>query len=72
MDGCSAYAPRKAKEVFRTAEGDEKRQPYEPPVFKEGGRMVVVVRQTDELQVAKRLVAELSADAVVVRAGGDR
>jgi len=63
---------RKAKEVFRPAQGKKKRQPYEPPVFKEGGRMVVVVRQTDELQVAKRLVAELSADAVVVRAGGDR
>lgn len=63
---------REAKEVFRAPEGDGERRPYEPPVFEEGGRMVVAVRHTEELQAAKRLVAEESADAVVVRGGGDR
>lgn len=63
---------RKAKEVFRAAKGDEKRRSYEPPVFKDGGRTVVAVRHADELQAAKRLLGELSADAVVVRAEGHR
>lgn len=62
----------KAKEVLRPGESEKARQPYEPPVFKEGQRTVVAVRRADELEAAKRLVAELSADAVVVRTDDNR
>lgn len=62
---------RKAKEVLRAADGDKKRLPYTPPVFKERGRTVVAVRSVGELAAARKLLAELSADAVVVKTEGD-
>lgn len=58
----------KAKEVYRPGEGKGERSSYAPPVFKEGGgRRVVVVTSPDELQAAKRLKAEVTAAAIVVR-----
>ncbi len=69
---CAPTLGRKAKEVLRSPKNKKKRQSYDPPVFEDRGRTVIAVRDADELMVAKELLVELSADAVVVRTERDR
>jgi cardiolipin synthase len=67
-----ALAP-KAMERWRPAEGEERFLSYAPPVFQEpGGRVVVAVKSPDELEVARAVMAEVGALAIVVADGGRR
>lgn len=62
-----------AQEVRRPSEGEEKPVSYTPPVFREpGGRLVVAVRSHDELDLARSVMSEVSAAAIVVAGGGAR
>ena len=60
-----------AKEVKRPVEKGEKAVSYTPPVFREpGGRLVVAVRDPDELDSAREIMHLANAEAIVLAADG--
>ena len=67
--GVIRVAEPRTKEISSPAAGKRAQPaPYEPSVFEEpGGRRVVVVQSTEEIQDARRIMAEAGAASIVVR-----